>query len=313
MPAKRTLILGSRGSRLALWQAGFVKKRLEEEYGDLTVTVRIIKTTGDKVKTVPLAEVGGKSLFIKEIEEALLARKVDIGVHSMKDVPVTLPKGLSLGAILRREDARDVFVSKKYDSLLHLPKKAVVGTSSLRRQAQLRNFRPDLEVIPIRGNVETRLRKISGGSPGAIVLAAAGLVRLGYAGRITEYLPTTLMLPAVGQGAIGLEIREGDAEAGRLINFLNDVETINCLTAERTFLKALGGDCRTPIAAYAELGGINLKLTGMVASIDGRELIRDRVEGNIREAVSLGDQLARALFAQGARDILRSSAERSKK
>lgn len=310
MPAKRRLILGSRGSPLALWQANYAKKLLEEEYGDLAVAIKVIKTTGDKVRKTPLAEIGGKSLFIKEIEEQLLEERIHVGVHSMKDVPVALPKGLIIGAILKREDPRDVFVSKKYDSLLHLPKRAKVGTSSLRRQAQLKNFRPDLEVIPLRGNVETRLRKMTAGEEDAIVLAAAGLTRLGLAKKITEYLPTTLMLPAVGQGAIGLEVREEDDDIRRLIDFMNDIETVHCIQAERAFLKAIEGDCRAPIAGFAEIDGQTLKVTGMVASIDGRELIRDRLEGNIRDAASLGEQLARVLFGHGAREILRACKEK---
>jgi hydroxymethylbilane synthase len=304
--AKRRLILGTRGSRLALWQAGYVKKQLEEEYGDLVVTIKVIKTTGDKIKKTPLNKVGGKALFLKEIEDQLLAGKVHVGVHSMKDVPNLLPKGLAIAAILKREDPRDVFVSKKFDSLLQLPKKAKVGTSSLRRQAQLKNFRPDLEVVPLRGNVETRIRKMAGGNPPAVILAAAGLTRLGMASKITEYLPTTLMLPAVGQGAIGLEVRENDLDTRRLIDFMNDIATVQCLQAERAFSRALEGDCQAPIGAYAEINGQELRLTGMVASPDGRELIRDRIEGNIRDAAAVGEQLAKSLFGQGAREILRS-------
>ena len=312
MTSKQRLVLGSRGSPLALWQVHHVKKRLEEAHPGLQITVRVIKTTGDKLNSAPLVELGGKSLFLKEIEEAILTGKVDIGVHSLKDIPVLFPAGLVLGSILKREDPRDVFVSKKYDSLLHLPKKAQVGTSSLRRHAQLKNFRPDLEVIPLRGNVETRLRKMAAGNPASIVLAAAGLARLGYLSRVTEYLPTTLMLPAVGQGAIALELAEGSPWA-KTTEFLNDIETATCVTAERSFLKALEGSCRAPIAAFAELNGMNLKLTGMVASPDGRELIRDRVEGNKRDAIKPGEQLAKSLFSQGAREILRSCVGPSKK
>jgi len=310
MPAKRRLVLGSRGSRLALWQADLVKKLLEDEYGDLSVTIKVIRTMGDKVRKTPLTEIGGKSLFIKEIEGQLLGQKINLGVHSMKDVPVILPKGLTIASILKREDPRDVFISKKYDSLLHLPKRARIGTGSLRRQAQLKNFRPDLEVVPLRGNVETRLRKLASEGLDAVVLAAAGLTRLGLAGKITEYLPTTLMLPAAGQGAIGIEIREKDEETRRLIDFMNDIETVHCVQAERAFLKAIEGDCRAPIAAYAEIDGQTLKVTAVVASPDGRELIRDRLEGNIRDAASLGEQLAKVLFGHGAREILRSCKEK---
>lgn len=306
MPVKRRLVLGSRGSPLALWQANFVKKHLEEEYRDVSVTIKVIKTTGDKILKTPLAEIGGKGLFLKEIEEQILQKKIHAGVHSMKDVPVVLPDGLTLTAVLTREDPRDVFVSKKYDSLLHLPKKARVGTSSLRRRSQLKNFRPDFEVVPLRGNVETRLRKLAQGGCDAIVLASAGMTRLGMAQKITEYLPTSLMLPAVGQGAIGIEVLENDDETRRLLDFLNDAETALCVQAERAFSRTLEGDCQAPIAGHAEIQGQNLKITGMVASIDGRELIRDRLEGNIREAASLGEQLARLLMGHGAREILRA-------
>jgi hydroxymethylbilane synthase len=213
---------------------------------------------------------------------------------------------LTLAAVLKREDPRDVFVSKKYDSLLHLPKKAKVGTSSLRRKAQLKNFRPDFEIVPVRGNVETRLRKLQPGKVDAIVLAAAGMARLGMASKITEYLPTTLMLPAVGQGVIALEIREDDDAIRRLLDPLNDQETMIAIQCERSFLKALEGDCRAPIAAFAEVHGQNLKITGMIASPDGRELIRDRMEGNIRESIALGENLAKQLLGHGGREILRA-------
>jgi hydroxymethylbilane synthase len=306
MPVKRKLVLGTRGSRLALWQANHVKELLEEEYRDLSVQIKVIKTTGDKVTSKPLAEIGGKGLFLKEIEEQLLAGKVHVGVHSLKDVPAILPAGLTLSAILKRDDPRDVFISKKYGSLLQLPKKAKVGTSSLRRRAQLKNFRPDFEIVPMRGNVETRLRKLQNGQLGAIVLSAAGMARLGMVAKVTEYLPTTLMLPAVGQGAIALEIREDDDATRRLLDPLNDQETMIAIQAERSFMKNVEGDCQAPIAAYAEVSGQGLKITGMIASPDGRELIRDRLEGNIREAAALGENLAKQLLGHGGREILRA-------
>lgn len=307
--AKKRLVIGSRGSRLALWQAQFVKKLLENEYGDLSVAIKIIKTSGDKIRSTPLSEIGGKALFLKEIEDQLLQEKIHMGVHSMKDVPAVLPKGLTITAILKREDPRDVFVSRKYGSILQLPKKAKIGTSSLRRQSQLKNFRPDLEVIPLRGNVETRLRKLAMGDFGAIILAAAGLTRLGMASKITEYLPPSQMLPAVGQGAIGVEVRGEDEETRRLVEFLNDTETAACVQAERAFMKAVEGDCRAPVAAHATLEGSSIRLMGLVASPDGRELLRDQVEGTVKETVALGEQLAKKLFAQGAREIIRSCRE----
>jgi len=296
---------------LALWQAHHVKKLLLKEYAKISVTIKVIKTTGDKNHKVPLAEIGGKALFLKEIEESLLAEKIDIGVHSMKDVPSVLPQGLTIASILKREDPRDVFLSKKYTSLLQLPKKAKIGTSSPRRQAQIKNFRPDFEVVPLRGNIETRLRKLSTGGFDAIVLSAAGLLRLGFGKKITEYLSTTLMLPSGGQGAIGLEVREGDEESRKLVEFMTDLETSACVQAERAFLKAVEADCQAPVAAYAEVNGQNLKLTALVASKDGRELLRDRLEGNVRDAVLIGTQLAKNLFGLGAREILRSAREKN--
>lgn len=308
---KRNLILGSRGSKLALWQANLVKRLLEDEYRDLSVTIKIIKTTGDRIRSKPLAEIGGKALFLKEIEEQLLAGKVQVGVHSMKDVPTILPEGLMISTILKREDPRDAFISKKYNSLFRLPKKARIGTSSLRRQAQLKNFRPDFEIVPVRGNVETRVKKMETENLAATILAAAGLTRLGMVSQITEYLPTTLMLPAVGQGAIGLEIREEDRELRHLLEPLHHAETAQAVHAERAFLKVLEGDCQAPIAAYAEMDGQNLRLTGMVASVDGRELIRDCLEGSQRDAELLGVQLGKVLLSQGAREILRSIREKT--
>lgn len=301
---RKKIVIGSRGSRLALRQSNFVKELLEREYKDLSVQIKIIKTTGDKIQKTPLSKIGGKALFLKEIEEKIADGTVDMGVHSLKDVPTDLPKGMAIGAVLKRADPRDAFVSHRYDSLLHLPKKAKLGTGSLRRGAQLKNFRPDFEIVPLRGNVETRVKKIATDKLDAVVLAAAGLLRLRMDSRITEYLPTSLMLPAVGQGAICIEVREGDPEIRKRIEFLNDVETVHCVQAERSFLKALGGDCQSPIAAYAEVNGQSLKLTGMVASVEGRTLIRDRVEGSVRDAVALGEQLAGMLLGHGAKDLL---------
>lgn len=278
---------------------------MEEEYGDITVKIVIIKTTGDKVTKIPLADIGGKALFLKEIEEALLAKRIDLGVHSMKDVPCDLPRGLTIGAVLQREDPRDVFISKKYRSLFSLPKKAQIGTSSLRRRAQLKNFRPDLEIVPLRGNLETRLKKLHTEQLSAIVLASAGMTRLGLVRKISEYLPVSLMLPAVGQGAIGVEVRSGDSRVKKLIGFLNHPETETAVTAERAFLQVLEGGCHTPIGAYAEVADSTVRLTGMVASIDGRQLLRDRAEGNIRDAALIGKELGKNLLSQGARTLLK--------
>ena len=312
MPSKRDLILGTRGSPLALWQAGFVKKHLEAEYGDLQVTIQPIKTTGDKISETSLSKVGGKGLFLKEIEEHLLNGSIDMGVHSMKDVPVDLPSGLLIGPILKREDPRDVLISKKYSSLFHLPKKAVVGTGSLRRQAQLKHLRPDLEIVPLRGNIDTRLQKLLQPAddelsvPRTILLAACGLTRLGLSSEITEYLPSRTMLSAVGQGAIGIEVREDDERVRGLVDFMNHRETALSLEAERSFLKTLGGDCQSPVAALAEVEGTFLRITGMVASPDGSQLFRDRLEGPVGEALALGAELAEKLLNRGAKEILKN-------
>lgn len=302
--AAKSLILGSRGSPLALCQANHVKSLLESAHRDLKVSIKVIKTTGDKIQKKPVADVGGKGAFLKEIEEEILSGKVHAGVHSMKDVPIVMPPGLAITCILKREDPRDVFISKKYDSLLHLPKKAKIGTSSIRRRSQLKNFRPDFEIVPVQGNVDSRLRKLSSG-PDAMILAAAGMIRLGLKEKVTEFLPTSLLLPAVGQGAIGVEIREKDLEIKKRFEPLHDIESGLCVQSERAFLRTLEGDCQAPIAAFAEIHGQMMKLTGMIASPDGRELIRDRIEGNIREALTMGEQLAKDMLSHGGREILR--------
>jgi len=302
--AQKKFIIGSRGSALALWQAHFVKKMLEDEYRDFLIEIKTIKTMGDKQSKTPLAEIGGKALFLKEIEEQILSGKMHMGVHSMKDVPTELPPGLIVSTLLKRDDPRDVLVSKKYNSLMRLPKKARIGTSSLRRQAQLKHFRSDLEIVPLRGNLETRLQKISTENLSAIVLASAGLERLGLSAKITEYLPLNIMLPAVAQGAIGIEILEENTELKQLLNFLNHQETSLCVQAERSFLKTIQGDCQSPVAAYAILKKDTLVLEAMVASLDGLELIRQKIVGVPVNAVNLGQQLAQQILSEGGDDIL---------
>ncbi len=302
--SRRKIIIGTRGSPLALWQANFVRDLLLEEYNDLEIELKIIKTTGDKIDQTPLAEIGGKALFLKEIEEQLAAGKVHLAVHSMKDVPTVLPKGLKIAAVLRREDPRDVFVSHKYASLAALPKKAMVGTSSLRRKAQLKHWRGDLEIVPIRGNVDTRLKKLKTEDLAGVILAAAGMTRLGLTSRITEYLTTHMMLPAVAQGAIGIEIREKDAETANMVKCLNHRETEICTTAERSFLKAIEGDCQSPVAAYAVFEGEMLAVRGMVSTLDGYEMITDSVIGSIDTPGLLGEQLARKILSQGGDTLL---------
>ncbi len=338
------LCIGSRGSKLALQQAEWVKTRLEGRYKDLDVGLKKIKTTGDMILDVPLAQVGGKGLFVKEIEEALLRQEIDLAVHSMKDVPTFLPSGLHLGAITNREDPRDVFISRDGRPLKDLRQGARIGTSSLRRQAQLLNFRPDLQIVQLRGNLDTRLRKVAQSSSDegldGIILAAAGLKRMGWLDRVTEYLPFEMSLPAVGQGALGIECRMGDAMTNQKLKFLNHPETRCCVLAERAFLGRLEGGCQVPIAAHGrieqgptsglasggpgrgghlpasrQVGGataphgppqmnVILHLDGLVSSVDGRRLIRDSVQGPLEEAERLGVHLAEQLVSQGAEAIL---------
>jgi len=292
------LVIASRGSQLALWQARWVQAQLAALGHDSIV--EIIKTTGDKITDVPLAKVGGKGLFTKEIEEALLDGRADLAVHSLKDLPTELPAGLALAAVPDREDPHDAIVGKR---LAELPQGARVGTSSLRRAAQLRNLRPDLTIESVRGNLDTRLRKLDEGQYDAVVLAAAGLKRLGWAGRIAEILPSEVMCPAVGQGALAIETRtEG---AGRdACAALDHLETHQSVTAERGLLAALGGGCQVPIGAHASAHNGRLKLRALVASPDGSEIVRGEAEGPVADAEALGRALGADLLARGARRIL---------
>jgi hydroxymethylbilane synthase len=292
------LVIGSRGSQLALWQARWVQARLLTL--GLESRIEIIKTTGDRVTSVPLSSVGGKGLFTKEIEEALLAREVDLAVHSLKDLPTELPEGLQITAIPEREDPRDAMVGKK---LAELREDAKVGTSSLRRSAQLRRLRPDLQVESIRGNVDTRLRKLDEGQYEAIVLAAAGLTRLGWSSRIAEALDPEVMCPAVGQGALAVETRVGEDT----LRVLDHPDTRAAVTAERALLLSLGGGCQTPIGAYARVEGERLYLLGIVLSADGADSVRDSSEGPASEAQRIGQELGVKLRRQGADGILNRS------
>jgi len=292
------LVIGSRGSQLALWQARWVAARLAEL--GVETRIEIIKTTGDKITDVPLAQVGAKGLFTKEIEEALLDGRVDLAVHSMKDLPTEVPAGLTVAAIPAREDARDAMVGR---ALAELPKGARVGTSSLRRSAQLHALRPDLEIEPLRGNLDTRLRKLAEGRYDAILLAAAGLKRLGWGDRISELLPAGVMCPAVGQGALAIETRD-DGDAHQTVSRLDDPATRAAVTAERALLGALGGGCQVPIGCHATADQDALKLTAIVASPDGRSVVRGEKSGLMSDAALLGSTLARELLAAGGRAIL---------
>ena len=294
--------IGTRGSALALAQAHEVRARLVAAHGwaEEAVEIKVYKTTGDVIVDRPLSEVGGKGLFTKEIEEALIAREVDVAVHSMKDMQTVLPDGLGIAAVLPREDVRDAFISLKFATLEALPSGAVVGTSSLRRQAQVRRARPDLKVIDFRGNVQTRLRKLEEGIADATFLACAGLNRLGLSDRITSPVPTEVMLPAVAQGAIALEIRVEDSATARLIAPLNDQTTALRVTAERAFLTRLEGSCRTAIAGHAEIEGETMRFSGMTFSPDGAKCFDTVRSGLLREAAALGETAADDLLSRGA-------------
>lgn len=305
MEKRNKIIIATRGSKLALWQAEWIKSQIENLIPDIKVELNKIKTTGDKILDVPLAQVGGKGLFVKEIEEAMLRGEADLAVHSMKDVPADLPEGLHLSAICEREDPRDALIARESISGLgDLPQGGHVGTSSLRRICQLLNKRPDLKITQLRGNVDTRLRKLEEGQFDAIILATAGVKRLGYAERITEKISMEISLPAIGQGAVGIECRTDDDFINDLLSKLNHKETWICVTAERAFLKKLEGGCQVPIAAYAQLHDGNLVIEGLVGSLDGKTLIRESIDGRPEEAESLGTTLAENLLSKGAGEIL---------
>ncbi|HEX9756795.1 MAG TPA: hydroxymethylbilane synthase [Nitrospiria bacterium] len=308
MVKQQRIIIGTRGSPLALWQAHWVKSQLEDRWKDLSVELRRIKTTGDKITEVPLAKVGGKGLFTKEIEEALLRKEIDLAVHSMKDVPTVFPCGLHLAAIPKREDPRDVLISRENFLLKQLPRAARIGTCSLRRQAQLLNFCKTFEICQLRGNVDTRLRKLrQTGKNGldAIVLAAAGLKRLGWEEQVTEYLSMEVSLPAIGQGAIGIECRVEDPRVNDRVGVLNDVETHQCVFGERGFLKRLEGGCQVPIAAYGVIREGTFFLDGLVASVAGDRVIRYQMTGEPQGSELVGKNLAEHLLKLGAGEVLK--------
>ena len=302
----RPLVIGSRGSKLALWQAEQARERLQALNPQLDVHIDIIKTTGD-VKNDPLSVIGGKGVFTKELEDALLDGRIDIAVHSLKDLPTILPHGLSITAICAREDARDALVLRsgsKNGSLLHLPKDAIVGTSSQRRLAQLKALRSDVEVRDLRGNVDTRIRKLDKGQYDAVILASAGLVRLGLQERISARITIREMLPAVGQGAIAIETRSDNEFAVENVARLDHRETRQACLAERAFLRSLGGGCQFPIAAHAVLDAEVLKLDGLVAKPDGSQILRGSLTGSPDDPEPLGSQLASQLIERGARELL---------
>ncbi len=301
---RTTLRIGTRASLLAVTQSTWVKTQIEQAYPQTRVELVKITTKGDKILDVPLAKVGGKGLFVKEIEDALLAKEVDLAVHSMKDVPTELPPGLHIGIIPIRETPYDAFLSNRCDAISALPTGATIGTSSLRRKSQLAAMRPDLNIVDLRGNIDTRLRKLDEGQYDAIILAGAGLHRLGLADRITALLPAEQMLPAISQGALGIELRHDDTELLDGLQLLHHRETAVAVAAERAFLLRLDGGCQVPIAAHATLADDTVSLTGLIAEIDGRRIIKDSLSGPFEQAAQIGDTLAQHLLDLGGKAIL---------
>jgi hydroxymethylbilane synthase len=302
-PGRKQLVIGTRGSKLALWQSSYIKARLEELTG-MPVCVKVIKTTGDRILDVPLAKVGGKGLFTKEIEVELEAGTVDLAVHSMKDVPTELPEGLMIGAMPERVDPRDVMVSGAGFDLDTLPQGARLGTSSLRRRSQVLALRGDLDIVDVRGNLDTRMRKAEEGEVDAVILAAAGITRMGWADRITHYIDPAAMCPAVGQGAIGVEVRKDDDEMLETCERLTHLETMACVTAERVVMRTLEGGCQVPIGAYCRFEHGALVMDGVVGSVDGKTIVRHHLEGNPAEPEMLGAAMVDRLLGLGAGAIL---------
>ena len=301
---KNKLIIGTRGSRLALVQSEFVKSLLKKNYPEMEIETKTIKTKGDIIQNTPLAKIGDKGLFTKEIEDALLNNEIDVAVHSMKDLPTRLPDGLSIGAILEREDARDAFVSKKYQRFADLPAGAVIATSSLRRRANVLMFRPDLKLTDIRGNIDTRLRKLIKFDYDGMLLAVSGLKRSGFKSEITEIISEDIMLPAVAQGALGIEMRENDELTSKLLAPLRHESTTHCVKAERAFLERLEGGCQVPIGALATVKNDKLFPIGIVSDLDGKPFFRGSMEGVLHQSEEIGKKLAEKLLEQGAQKTL---------
>jgi hydroxymethylbilane synthase len=306
MNKPRTLRIGSRGSQLALWQAEWVKRELKSHVPGLEVAIEVIKTTGDKILDSPLSKIGDKGLFTKEIEQALLDGRVEIAVHSLKDLPTTLPAGLKIGAITKREDVRDVFIAhvqkpRKFDEL---PRGARIATGSLRRTCQIKSWRPDLEIIDLRGNLNTRFAKLDASDWDGMILARAGVIRLGFEERISDVLPLEKVLPAVGQGALGIEIRDDDRDTLRLVKLLASEATTSAVLGERAFLSYLEGGCQVPIGTHGRIEQNLFRLDAMIGSLDGKSIVRGAIHGLPDESESLGRQLAKTLYASGGRELL---------
>jgi hydroxymethylbilane synthase len=298
------IIIGSRGSQLALWQANWVKSQLENLHSNADISIRVITTSGDKIKDVPLSKIGGKGLFVKEIEEALLAKEIDLAVHSMKDVPIEIPSQLEISIITKRENPLDALISNNDKKLADLPQGAVIGTSSLRRSSQLLKYRNDFKIHPLRGNVDTRLKKVEDGKYDAILLASAGLNRLGWSNRITEEIPHEVILPAMGQGALGIETRLGDTKTYNFISSLNHEQTNYEVSSERALVGKLDGGCQVPIGAYAIIEDNLITLKGLVASLDGKIIHQSEIVGPIDDAINIGQDLGEELLKMGANEIL---------
>ncbi|HOO89210.1 MAG TPA: hydroxymethylbilane synthase [Syntrophales bacterium] len=304
MSTIKKIRIGTRGSDLALVQANWVSDRLRGLHKDLSVEIVPIRTRGDRMQNISLVEIGGKGVFVKEIEEALLRGDIDIAVHSMKDVPVDLPEGLIIGTIPEREDSRDVLISREGRKMEGLPKGARIGTGSLRRRMQIKSLMPDIEIVPIRGNIDTRIKKIVTENLDGIIIAAAGMKRMGRSREITQYIPLEVMMPSVGQGVLGLESREDDRVVEELIRPLNHPDSMVELSAERTFLRCLGGGCQVPIAGIARKQGDSLIMKGLVGSVDGRVMIMDEVRGNSDDWEDVGSTLAENILSRGGQAIL---------
>ncbi|HCB92492.1 MAG TPA: hydroxymethylbilane synthase [Selenomonas sp.] len=301
-----TIVIGTRSSKLALWQADFVEAAIKKEYPELHIEKKLMTTKGDKILDAPLAKIGGKGLFTKELETEMLAGGIDIAVHSLKDMPTEIPEGLVISAITKRFDSGDAMVSLSHRKFEELPKGAKVGTSSLRRKAQLLALRPDLNFVDLRGNVNTRLRKLEEENFDAIILAVAGLKRLGFGDRITEVLPKKVILPAVGQGALAIETRLGDEEVRNILSFLDDGDTRVCAQAERAFLSRVEGGCQVPVGVYATIEQTGtLSVEAVIASLDGKRIYRDSIKGKPEDAELIGERLAETLLDAGGSTILK--------
>ena len=296
--------IGTRGSALALTQTNWVAERLRQRYPEMKIATVVIRTKGDIMQDVSLAKIGGKGVFVKEIEDALLRGDVDIAVHSMKDVPAELPEGLHIAIIPEREDPRDVLIAKDNRKIESLPRGARIGTGSLRRGLQMRNLLPDVRIVPLRGNLDTRIRKIESEGLDGVIVAAAGIRRMGWLHRVSQFIPVEVMIPAVGQGALGIEMRTGDSSLAEMLAFLNHSATWMEVGAERSFLQRLGGGCQLPIAAYATIRGEELTLRGLVGSPDGRTLVADEVRGNPPDHRMLGTLLAERILSRGGQALI---------